>query len=107
MTQEGISQEFRLKKVKWIDQNRNKIDQRNREIDQNERNRPKWLLSNKNKRVCTTLNYIEHFLKLVFAVTVCVSISAFVSLVDISKGIMSSIIGLNICAISARIKNYK
>ena len=65
------------------------------------------MLSNKNKRVCTTLNCIEHFFKLIFAVTVCVSISAFVSLVDISKGIMSSIIGLNICAISARIKNYK
>ena len=36
-----------------------------------------------------TLNYIEHFLTLVFAVTVCIFISAFGSLVDISKGIKS------------------
>ena len=58
-------------------------------------------------KVCTTLNYIEHFLTLVFAVAVCVSISTFASLVDIFKGIMSSTIGLNICAIIARIKKYK
>ena len=37
-----------------------------------------------------TLNYIEHFLTLVFGVTVCISISAFASLVDIYKGIISS-----------------
>ena len=72
-----------------------------KEIEQNE------LLSNKNKKICTTPNYIERFLTLVFAVTVCISISAFVSFVDISKGIMSSTIGLNICAIIARIKKYK
>ena len=58
-------------------------------------------------KVCTTLNYIEHFLTLVSAVAVCVSISTFASLVDIFKGIMSSTIGLNICAIIARIKKYK
>ena len=72
-----------------------------KEIDQNE------LLSNKNKKICTTLNYIEHFLTLVFAVTVCISISAFASFVDIPKGIMSSTIALNIFAIIARIKKYK
>ena len=65
------------------------------------------MLSNKNKKVCTTLNYVEHFLTLIFAVTVCISISAFPSLIDISKGIMSYKIGLNICAIIARIKKYK
>ena len=32
---------------------------------------------------------------------------SFVCLVDISKGIMSSTIGLNICAIFASIKKYK
>ena len=64
-------------------------------------------MSNKNKKVCTTLNYVEHFLTLIFAVTVCISISAFPSLIDISKGIMSYKIGLNICAIIARIKKYK
>ena len=51
-----------------------------------------------------TLNCI---LTLVFAVTVCISLSAFASLVDISKGIMSSTIELNICTIIARIKKYK
>ena len=47
-----------------------------------------------------TLNYIEHFLTLVF-------ISAFGSLVDISKGIKSPTTELNICAIIGRIKTYK
>ena len=57
-----------------------------KEIDQNE------LLSNQSKKVCTTLNYNEHFLTLVFAVTICISISAFASLIDISKLVMSSTI---------------
>ena len=57
--------------------------------------------------VCTTLNYIEHFLTLVSAVTVSISISAFASLVNISKRIMSYTRGLHIFAIIARIKNYK
>ena len=57
--------------------------------------------------VCTTLNYIEHFRTLVSAVTVSISISAFSSLVDISKRIMGYTIGLHIFAIIARIKNYK
>ena len=65
------------------------------------------MLSNKNKRVSTTLNYTEHFLNLVFTVTVCISIFALTSIVDISKGIMSSITGLNICANITRIKQYK
>ena len=80
MTEEGRSQEFTLKKIKKINNYFIK------EIDQNE------LLSNKNKKVCTTLNYTERFLILVDAVTVRISISAFASLVDISNGIMSSTI---------------
>ena len=64
-------------------------------------------MSNKNKKVSATLNDIEHFLTLVFAVTGCISFSAFASLVNIRAGIMSSTIGLNICAIIARIKKYK
>ena len=67
-----------------------------KEIDQNE------LLSNQSKKVCTTLNYNEHFFTLVFAVTICISISAFASLIDISKLVMSSTIQLNICVIIAR-----
>ena len=53
------------------------------------------------------LYYIEHFLTLVFAVTTCISISCFASLIGISKGIMSSKIGWNIYAIIGRIKTYK
>ena len=47
-------------------------------------------MSIENKNVCTTLNCIEHFLTLVFEVTVCISISAFASLADISMGIVGS-----------------
>ena len=73
MTEKDISQEFGLKKIKEI--NNCFII----EIDQNE------LLSNKNKKVCATLNYIELFLTLVFAITVCISISVFAALFDIFK----------------------
>ena len=55
----------------------------------------------------TTLNYIEHFLILVSAITGCVSISAFSSLVDIPIGYTSSAIGLKICAITAGNENHK
>ena len=69
------------------------------------------MLSNKNKKVFTTLSYIEHFLTLVFDVIISIFISSFASLINISKGIMSSTIGLtiglNIFAIVARIKKYK
>ena len=41
------------------------------------------------------------------AVTDCVSISAFSSLIDIPVGIKSSAVGINICAITAGIKNDK
>ena len=50
--------------------------------------------------MCTTLNYINHFLILGSAVTGCVPISAFTSLVGIPLGITSSAIGLKICAIN-------
>ena len=79
MTEEGVSQELSMKKIKKINNYFIK------EIDQNE------LLSNKNKKVYTTVNCIEHFLNLVFAVIRCISISSFASLIDISKRIMSSI----------------
>ena len=95
MIEEDISQEFRLQKIKEISNYFIK------EIDQNE------LLSNKNKKICATLNYIEHFLTLVFEVTICISISSFASLIDVSKGIMNSAIGLNFWTIIARIKKYK
>ena len=64
------------------------------------------MISKKHKKICTTVNYIEHFLILASTITGCFSISAFASLVGTPVGIMSSAIGLKICAITARIKNY-
>ena len=64
-------------------------------------------MSKKHKKVCTTLNYIEHFLILGSTIAGCISISAFASLVHIAIGLTSSAIGLNICAITAAIKKYK
>ena len=49
-------------------------------------------MSRKHKKVCTTLNYIEHFIILASAVTGCISISAFASLIGILIGITSSVI---------------
>ena len=62
------------------------------------------MISKKHKKVCTTVNYIQHFLILGCTITGCVSISAFASLVGIPIGITSSAIGLKICAITAAIK---
>ena len=95
MVEENISQEFRLKN---IDETRNYLIE---EINRNE------LMSKKHKKVCTTLNYIEHFLILGSTIAGRVSISAFASLVGIPIGITSSAIGLNICAVTAAIKKYK
>ena len=67
MTEENISQEFRLKN---IDETRNYSIE---EINRNE------LISKKHKRVCTALNYFEHFLILGSTITECISISAFAS----------------------------
>ena len=64
-------------------------------------------MSNKHKEVCTTLNYIEHFLVLDSVVTGCISISVFVFLLGIPIGITSSVIRLKICAIPSRIKKFK
>ena len=64
-------------------------------------------MSKKHKKVCTTLNYIEHFLMLSSTITGCISIYAFASLVVIPIGITSSAIGLKICAIPAAIKKCK
>ena len=64
-------------------------------------------MSKKHKKVCTTLNYIEHFLILASAIAGCISISAFVSLLGIPIGITSSVVGLKICAVTAGIQMYK
>ena len=95
MVEENISQEFRLKN---IDETRNYLIE---EINRNE------LMSKKHKKVCTTLNYIEHFLILASTITGCISISAFALLLGIPIGNMSSAIGLKICEIAAGIKKYE
>ena len=95
MVKENTSQEFRLKN---IDKTRNYLFQ---EIKQTE------LMSRKHKKVCTILNYIEHFLLLASTITGCISISAFASLPGIPRRITSSTIGLKIFAIAAKIKKYK
>ena len=95
MAEENVSQVFRLKDT---DETRNYLIE---EINQNE------LMSKKHKRFCTTLNYTEQFLILGSAITGCVSISGFASLVGIQMGITSSAIGLKICATIAAIIKYK
>ena len=93
MTEQNISQEFRLKN---IDESRNYFLG---EIKQNES------MSKKQKKGCAVLNYIENFLILASTITGCISISAFASLNGIPIGITSSAIGLRICAINAGVKS--
>ena len=95
MFEENVSQEFRLKN---IDETRNYFLE---EIKQNE------LMSKRHKKVCTNLNYIEHFLIVASKITGCISISAFSSSIGIPLGITSFAIGLKIFAITAGIKKYK
>ena len=94
LTEENISQEFRLKN---IDETRNYL------IEQINRNE---LMSKKHEKVCTALNYIENFLILGSTITGRVSVSDFASLVGIPIGIMSSAIGLKVCAITSGIEKY-
>ena len=49
-------------------------------------------MSKKHKKICTTLNYVEHFLILASAIAGCISISAFASLLSKPIGITSSAI---------------
>ena len=64
-------------------------------------------MSNKQKKGCTTLNYIEHFLILDSTITGCISISTFTSLIGISIAITSSALQLKIYVIVAGIKKCK
>ena len=95
IAEEIISQGLR---VKNIDETRNYLTEK---INQNK------LMSKKHRKVSTNLNYIENFLILGSAITACVSISAFASLVCILIGIMSYAIGLKICARTVAIKKLK
>ena len=62
-------------------------------------------MSKKHKKVCRTLNYIDHSLIAIFSITWCGSISAFVSLVGIPIEITSSTVVLKICVITAKYKS--
>ena len=95
MFEENISQEHKLK---TINEARLYFVE---EIDQN------VLMNNKHKKVCATLNYIEHFLTLASAVPRCISTSAFAFLLGILIRITSFAIGLKICVITEGIKKYK
>ena len=64
-------------------------------------------MSKKQKKNCRVLNYTEHLLILISAVTGCVSISGFASFVGISIEIKSFVVGLKACLITARIKKHK
>ena len=64
-------------------------------------------MSKKHKNVCRVLDYIDHLLTVIFAITGYVSISAFNYLVGIPIEILSSAIGLKIRAKTAEIKEYK
>ena len=88
MTEESISQEFRLKN---IDETRNYFLVK---IKQDES------MSKNHKKVCTTLNYIEHFLILASTITGCVLISAFASLLGIPVGLHVHRKELKICVIT-------
>ena len=88
MSEENISQEFKLKSV---DETRNYFIE---EINRNE------LLSKKHKKVYRVLNYIVHLLIFNCLVTGYASISAFATLVAIGLKIASAI-GLKICVIIA------
>ena len=95
MFEEDISQELRLKN---IDQTRNYFLE---VIEQNK------MMSRKHRKVCTILNYIEHFLILDSKISECISISAFASLLSIPIGITSSAVQLKLCAIATGSKKYK
>ena len=89
------SLEFRFKK---IDEKRNYLSE---EINYND------LMSEKYKQTCTYLNFVEHLLILASAITGCVSVSSFASLVCVPIGITSSAVGLKLCAVTEGIKKCK
>ena len=90
MAEKNMTQEFRLKKK---DKTRNCLTV---VINRNES------MSKKHKKACRVLNYIDHSLIAISAITAI----TFPSLVGIPIGITSSTIGLNICVIIAGIKKY-
>ena len=64
-------------------------------------------MSEKHKKTCKYLNYLEHFLIFISPINCCVSVCAFTSLVAVPVGVTSSAVGLKVCVITAGIKKYK
>ena len=64
-------------------------------------------MSEKHKKVCAALSYIEQSFILVSAITGCVSISDFSSLVGIPIGVASYAVALRMYTITAEIKKYE
>ena len=67
-------------------------------------------MTKKHKKVCTSLNYIEHFLILAFKIAGCillVNFFTFTSLIGIPIALTSSSIELKISEIAAGIIKYK
>ena len=64
-------------------------------------------MSRKHKKVCVILSYIANLLILPSAITECLVIYAFVSLLSSPIEITSPAIGLKICAIVSGIKKCK
>ena len=95
MAKENVSLDVRLKTV---DETRHFVLE---EIKHNE------LMSEKHQKVSRALNDFEHFLIFISAVSGCVLIFSFASLVGIPVGITNSPVGLKICAITAGIKKCK
>ena len=62
------------------------------------------LMSGRQTKVCRALNYFEHFLFFISAISGCVSISTFTSLIGFSVGIASSATGLAYSVINEGIK---
>ena len=85
-----MGQEFRFKNISET------INCSLEEIKQNE------LMSKMHNKVCTTFNYIEHFLILVSTITGCNSIPASSDLVGMPIGIKSSATGLKTYVNSCR-----
>ena len=61
----------------------------------------------RHKKVCITLNYIEHFLILASTIIGCILVSALLLWLAFLQELQVFVIGLKICAIAAGIKMCK
>ena len=64
-------------------------------------------MSRKRKTVCASPNHVKDFLFLVSAITGCISISSFASLISGPIRVTDSTKGLKTCAVAAGTKRYK